>query len=112
MTVPSWLPDAFQPTCRPSSTATLAPSRAASSATVNPASPAPTTAMSTSSSKESRDRCGRSASDFMVDCGLTLGCRAHIVFLQTDPALVTLCGAAACTLMRGLEPNRDAPCAV
>src|SRR3974390_3289249 len=39
---------------RPSSTATLAPSRAASSATVRPASPAPTTQISASRSKVSR----------------------------------------------------------
>ena len=49
---------AFQPTCRPSSTAMLAPIRAASSATVSPASPAPTIQMSTSRSKDRRVRIG------------------------------------------------------
>src|SRR6185295_9527975 len=62
MTVPSWLPDAFQPTCRPSSTATLAPNRAASRATVRPASPAPTTQMSTSRSNARRERNGAALS--------------------------------------------------
>src|SRR5258706_4510749 len=42
--------------CRPSRTATLAPSLAASSATVRPASRAPTTQISTSRSNESRKR--------------------------------------------------------
>ena len=56
ITVPSWWPDAFQPICRPSRTATLAPIRAASSATASPAKPAPITQISTSRSNDSRDR--------------------------------------------------------
>src|SRR5438874_1924435 len=53
--------------CRPSRTATLAPSRAASRASVRPASPAPTTQISTSRSNARRERCcGAAASAALV----------------------------------------------
>src|ERR1700733_8748038 len=109
MTVPSWWPDAFQPTCRPSSTATLAPGRAASSATVRPASPAPITQISASRSNESRERSGIAAASGRV---VALGGVSLMAFSYGPIGRLSPCsGPKVCTLIRGTcrktETNRD-----
>src|SRR3979490_1750203 len=91
--------------CRPSRTATLAPSRAASSATVRPASPAPTTQISTSRSNDSRARSRIPAASVpliaLVEVSLMSFSYGPIRRLSPCP------DRGPCTLIRRPETNRD-----